>query len=148
MYIVIFVYNNFEGILNILFYIIKILDGYQVVLIINFIRKFVYDKFIFVIFCGLDLVVRVVNFNWFLFSDDVYCFVMLDENYKIYYVCIDKECMCFFIDQFQWLLILIFLFWKESDDFVVECVCMINNMREIKLECMGVIVKVKVSLIK
>lgn len=148
MYIVISVYNNLEGTPNTLFYTIKTLDGYQAVSITNLIRKSVFDKFISVTLCGSDLAARAVNFNRPLFSDDVYCSVTSDEDYKTYYVRIDKECMCFFTDQFQRSPILTLLFWKERDDFVVERVCMTNNTREIKLECTGATVKVKVSLIK
>lgn len=148
MYIVISVYNNLEGTPNTLFYTIKTLDGYQAVSITNLIRKSVYDKFISVTLCGSDLAARAVNFNRPLFSDDVYCSVTSDEDYKTYYVRIDKECMCFFTDQFQRSPILTLLFWKERDDFVVERVCMTNDTKEIKLECTGAKVLVKVSLIK
>lgn len=148
MYIVISVYNNLEGTPTTLFYTIKTLDGYQAVSITNLIRKSVFDKFISVTLCGSDLAARAVNFNRPLFSDDVYCSVTSDEDYKTYYVLIDKECMCFFTDQFQRSPILTLLFWKERDDFVVERVCMTNDTREIKLECTGATVKVKVSLIK
>uniref|UniRef100_K1QX83 Uncharacterized protein n=1 Tax=Magallana gigas TaxID=29159 RepID=K1QX83_MAGGI len=137
MYIVISVYNNLEGTPKTLFYTIKTLDGYQAVSITNLIRKSVYDKFISVTLCGSDLAARAVNFNRPLFSDDVYCSVTSDEDYKTYYVRIDKECMCFFTDQFQRSPILTLLFWKEIDDFVVERVCMTNDTKEIKLECTG-----------
>lgn len=143
MYIVISVYINLEGTRTTLFYTLKTLDGYQTVSITNLLRKSVYDKFISVTRCGSDWATRAVNFNRPLFSDDVYCSVTPDEDCKTFYVLIDKECMCFFTDQFQRAPTLTLLFWKERDDYVVERVCMTNDTKEIKLECTGAIVTVK-----
>lgn len=144
MYIVISVYNNLEGTPNTLSYTIKTLDGYQAVSITNLIRKSVYDKFISVTLCGSDLAARAVSFNQPLFSDDVYCSVTsVEDDCKTFYVRIDKECMCFFTDQFQRSPTLTLLFWKERDDFVVERVCMTNDTKEIKLECTGATVLIK-----
>lgn len=146
MYIVISVYNKLEGTPNTLFYTVKTLDGYQAVSITNLMRKSVYDKFIFVTGCGPDLAARAVSFNHPLFSDDVYCSVKSEKDYKTFYVRIDKECMCFFTDQFQRSPTQTLLFWKERDDFVVERVCMTNDTKEIKLECTGATVLIKVSV--
>lgn len=146
MYIVISVYNKLEGTPNTLFYTVKTLDGYQAVSITNLMRKSVYDKFISVTGCGPDLAARAVSFNHPLFSDDVYCSVKSEGDYKTFYVRIDKECMCFFTDQFQRSPTQTLLFWKERDDFVVERVCMTNDTKDIKLECTGATVLIKVSV--
>ncbi|XP_062598341.1 uncharacterized protein LOC134259756 isoform X1 [Saccostrea cucullata] len=124
-------------------YTVKPADGYEAVCILNLIRKSMFSKIIKEVGCDPELAVKAMNFNQLLFDENLECSVTTQPDVKEFHVRVDKELLCFYLNQFEPVPCVELFFWKERGNNVIERVMMINETGEVRFESEAATVLIK-----